>query len=261
MNMAVAKAAPPLVLCLGLPGSASTWVYNICIHLSGLRPPHQVSMGFCDDLADLLSKIGDVDPASNALVIKSHCADAGMCDFMTANLARPVLSIRDPRDCIVSKMERFDESFEDALARVRASCDAVLRLWRPGVPLLRYEDGFFHSPQVLAALQNYLAPGQRVDLAALGRAYSQEAIMQFIGGLDQIDPGRLATYGDDAVDVVTHWHRNHFGDGLCNKWRTRLTAEQKALANDLLAPALAAFGYVDQAPDRSLGGKSFVISA
>ena len=237
------KAAPPLVLCLGLPGSASTWVYNICIYLCGLRQPFLVSMGYSDDSADFLAKIGDADESSAALVLKSHYADAGMRDYVSANYSKCVLSIRDPRDCIVSLMERFRQSFEAALINVKASCDAVMRFRRPDVPLLRYEDRFFVSQQTLSLLQRYLAPAERIDPAVLAQRYSREAVTEFIGTFGQLEPGRMVIHGCDVSDAVTHWHRNHFGDGLSGKWRTRLAFEQKAQANRALAAALLAFGY------------------
>jgi hypothetical protein len=43
--------------------------------------------------------------------------------------------------------------------------------------------------------------------------------------------------------LITHWHRNHFGDGLSGKWRTRFTAQQAAQASLTLADALEKWGY------------------
>ncbi len=240
------KTAPPLVLCLGLPGSASTWVYNVCIHLCGLRQPYLVSMGYSDQAADFLDKIADADASSVALVVKSHYADAGMRDYVASHGAKCLLSIRDPRDCIVSLMERFGESFDSALINVRASCDAVLRFRHPGVPLLRYEDGFFLSLQALALLQQYLVPEEDVDLDAVGRRYAREAVAQFIAGFGQLEPERLVVRGRDVSDAVTHWHRNHFGDGMSGKWRSRLSPEQQEGASRALLAALHVFGYPRQ---------------
>lgn len=246
MEASSERKASTLVLCLGLPGSASTWVYNVCIHLRSLRPSYLVSMGYSDNAADFLEKLAGADENSAAVVIKSHYADADMRDYVASRDAKCLLSIRDPRDCIASLMERFGESFDAALINVKASCDAVMRFCRPGMPgalLLRYEDGFFLSPQVLTLLWQYLAPSEEVDLSALGGRFTQESVTRFIATFGLLDPARLVMRGRDVSDTVTHWHRSHFGDGKSGKWRSRLSSAQQDEANRTLLAALHAFGY------------------
>ena len=208
-----------------------------------MRPPHKVSVTCAENEAEFLSIAGGAAATGHDLVVKSHYADAGMLGYVAANGAKCVLTVRDPRDCIVSTMERFNESFDQTFVNVKASCDAMMRFMELDALLFRYEDGFAQSPQVLARLKNHLVPEVEVDLAEIAQMHSKESIKQFIGSFDQMEPGRLGKIGGDMFDSVTHWHSNHFGDGMSNKWRTRLTAEQQEFANRMLATPLARFGY------------------
>lgn len=244
------RQLPAFVLCLGLPGSASTWVFNITAHL--LSTP-QVSLisGYIDTgIAKFLDQLNASDKHIDVVVLKSHQADAALFDFISAHASRCVLSVRDPRDCVVSLMERFGFSFEYALAAVVKSCHSLMRFQRLGVPLFRYEDHFFRSPDALSALHDYLNPGQAVDLDKLGQLYSQAAIEHHIDHFDRLPAGRVQKRGADEYDGVAHWHRNHFGDGLVGKWSSRLSPLQIAQATLALGASLEQLGYAaDQAAD------------
>lgn len=232
------------MLCLGLPGSASTWIYNICIQLmsSAERP---VNCGYIDRLAYLHEKFNATPRQSEVFVIKSHLADEQFFDYVRSTDTKHVLTIRDPRDCIVSLMERFDRSFDLALNMLVASCVALMRFQSHGGMLFRYEDEFFHSSQTILKLCHYLRPQKLIDVKSLMQDYSQESIMEFINSFDQIPSERIERLDEhgDSYDILTHWHTHHFGDGMVGKWKTRLSADQQARANRALAPALRAFDY------------------
>lgn len=236
---------PVVVLCLGMPGSASTWIFNICVHLMGL-PQRNVKVVYTDDrLADSLEQIEAADEHVDVLVVKSHKADTAIFDFVSSTRSNCLLSIRDPRDCVVSLMERFDFSFEKALASLVKSCHALMRFEPLGASLFRYEQGFFQSSDTILTLHRYLNPEPVIDVQVLKQLYSRESVQKFIDNFALLPPDRIRVEGDDAYDLLKHWHRNHFGDGLVGKWRTRLTREQKEQAGLALAEALVRFGYRD----------------
>lgn len=238
------RTPPTVVLCLGLPGSASTWVFNVCLHLLG-RPQRAMVAAYLDDrFAEFWQAVNAAEQPVEMAVLKSHKAEAAIFDFLRAHpTSHCILSVRDPRDCMVSLMERFDFSFEAALAALVKSCRALLRFQRLGVPLLRYEDNFFQSSQTIADLHRYLGVQQAVDSALLERLYSPASVRRLIATFDLLPADRIRRIGRDQYDLVSHWHSNHFGDGLNGKWHTRLSEVQKEQANHVLAEAIDGLGY------------------
>jgi len=237
---------PPMILCLGLQGSASTWAFNVCAQLVTLAQG-SVQCVYADCLQDLFNSVKAGEEQASTYVVKSHFADEDFSDYLSATGSRYVLTVRDPRDCIVSLMERFGFPFDVALSHLVCSCHALMRAQSlNGGLLLRYEDQFFQSRRTIPMLRQYLGLGGEVDCASLDRLNSQESIMEFINTFDELPEGRILKINedsDDALDVVTQWHRHHFGDGLTGKWRTRLSEKQKVLVTTMLAHPLKHLGY------------------
>jgi len=234
---------PKIVLCLGLPGSASTWVYNIVRYLLGQTRRSVVAFYLDDNFADLQAALEANEQQVDYVVLKSHKADSTLFEFLSTHNSGCVLSVRDPRDCMVSLMERFDVSFEDALLALQRSCASLTMYHALGAPLLCYEDHFYRSTETILALKDYLGVTVPVDLGMAQHLHSQAAVERLIGRFQSLPPGRIRKCGNDEYDLISHWHRNHFGDGLSGKWRTRLTAQQAAQASLALADALEQWGY------------------
>jgi len=234
---------PKIVLCLGLPGSASTWVYNIARYLLGKSRRTVAAFYLDDNFPDLQAAIEASGQQVDYVVLKSHKADSTLFEFLSTHTSSCVLSVRDPRDCIVSLMERFDVSFEDALLALQRSCASLTKYEALGAPLLCYEAGFYQSTETIRLLKDYLGVTVPVDLGMAQRLHSQAAVERLIGQFECLPPGRIRTSGKDEYDLISHWHRNHFGDGLSGKWRTRLTAQQAAQASLTLTDALEKWGY------------------
>jgi len=236
---------PPIILCLGLPGSASTWVFNVCAQLVSLSQ-RSVKRGYADNLPDLLNTVKPSNERVDTYVIKSHLAGQEFSDYLSANDSFYVLTVRDPRDCVVSLMELFGFSFDYALNQLMCSCDSLMKFQSLGGILLRYEDRFFQSRRTIPMLCQYLGLEAEVDFTSLEHLNSQESIMEFINSFDELPDGRILKVNDDdddSFDVVTHWHRHHFGDGLTGKWNTRLSKTQKVVINQMLAYPLKRLGY------------------
>jgi hypothetical protein len=245
METANQKARIPFanaVLCLGLPGSASTWLFNVCISLAHAKGS-LVHVLYTDRISDLSNGLerGAIGK-DDMLVVKSHSAESGFVEALDCP-PKYVLSVRDPRDCVVSFMERFGHSFDCSLDLVAQSCKSLLRAQSAGALLFRYESGFFDSLQTIARLQDYLGIERPVDIGSIMNACSKESIKDFIGRFDSLPDDRIVRKGDDEFDRMTHWHRNHFGDGETGKWRYRLDSCQQARANAVLANAIERFGY------------------
>ncbi|WP_158903534.1 hypothetical protein [Burkholderia sp. L27(2015)] len=234
---------PKVVLCLGLPGSASTWVYNIVRYLLGQTQRSVVAFYLDDNFAELQAVLEASEHQVDYVVLKSHKADSTLFEFLSTHASGCVLSVRDPRDCMVSLMERFDVSFEDALLALQRSCASLTMYQALGVPLLRYEDHFYRSTETILALKDYLGVTVPVDLGMVQHLHSQAVVERLIGRFQYLPPGRIRKSGNDEYDLISHWHRKHFGDGLSGKWHTRLTAQQTAQACLTLADSLEKWGY------------------
>jgi hypothetical protein len=233
----------PIALCLGLPGSASTWAYNICAQLLMLKNA-SLECVYADCFEDVRNYLVAAEAASSSLIIKSHMADDALRSYFSRPNLNVILTVRDPRDCVLSLTERFHTPFDFALARVLESCQAVQALHKTGISLLRYENRFFESKETLVAMHRYLQIEADCDFDDLLREHRKEAVMSFIETFDELPKERIQKLSAiDSCDVATQWHTRHFGDGLVGKWQQRFNCEQKARLNQVLAPAIEALGY------------------
>ena len=240
--MNVQVSAPRLAITLGLYGSASTWVFNVVREiLNAAYGPSRVCAYYADAIA-LIFQDGAIP--GRFVVVKMHVGDASLPGFV--HLAQPLvlLSVRDPRDAVVSLMERFGQDFDKAASRVVQSAQRIYPFAAAGHPFLRYEDNFFARPETLGAIAARLG----VTLpAATGNAiftrYETASVRDFAADVGKLPAERLDGGADDLFDRVTHIHRHHIGDGLCGKWRERLSAAQSDAITAALGDFITNFGY------------------
>ena len=230
-----------MVITAGLYGSGSTWAYNVIRLLlqdtPGLGPVHA---GFADALAEL----PEPDGHPGSVVIKTHCPDRAMRIFARATAAHVVITVRDPRDAIVSMMQRFGISFIDMREGLIASAHLLLGLvaYRPAL-VLRYEDGFSRSEDTVKGIAAFLGvPASADQTAGIAAALTPERVAADIRAL--ADAGRFGTTPDaQAADPVTQWHPGHVGDGRVGKWREVLTEIEGAALMADCAAYCRAFRY------------------
>jgi hypothetical protein len=233
----------PIALCLGLPGSASTWAYNICAQLLMLKDA-SLDCLYADRFEDVRIYVTAAEAASTPLIIKSHMADRDLRAYFSRPNLSVILTVRDPRDCVLSLMERFHLTFDFAVAGVLESCKTVLDFQRFGIPLLRYEDQFFDSKETVIAMHRYLQIEVDCDFDELLRQHRKEAVISFIETFDELPKERIQILSAiDSCDKATQWHTRHFGDGLVGKWQQRFSYEQKTILDRELGPAIEALGY------------------
>jgi hypothetical protein len=207
---------------LGVYGSASTWVFNV---LRELRIAHY--------------------GADRVHAIFLHRADDSWPAFAALCRARVVLTIRDPRDAMVSIMQRFGVGLAAACADVVQTLQRVAEGSAAGYPGLLYEDGFFARPETVQVLAAYF--GWIVDdgeQARIFERYTTAQVRAFGQALDTLPAARLRRIGDwTCFDAVTQIHRAHIGDQVVGKWRQHFDAAEQAAINRRLAPYLRAFHY------------------
>ncbi len=233
---------PRLVLTLGLRGSASTWSYNVARELMvAACGADRVHACFAETTAALLAERGAL---GRAVVCKTHgFADLPVLAHLTD--ARIVATLRDPRDAVLSLMQRFGVPAEAAVRSVLPSCDLLRWCADAGHPVLRYEDRFFDAPATVDAISGHLGlPPDAAAHAAIFAAYRTDAVRAFAATVPDLPADRLVSDGRVfCFDRLTQIHRTHIGDAGSGKWRTRFDAPARAQLAHLFAPFLARFGY------------------
>jgi hypothetical protein len=231
-----------LVLTLGLHGSASTWVYNVARELmTAAFGADGVLACFANSPVELLRERGAI---GRRVVCKTH-GWPNLDVFADLAAARVVATVRDPRDAVVSLMERFGTAPEAAAHGIAQDCVHIVWCAAAGHPVLRYEDRFFDAPDAVAALARHLGfKATAADTARIFAAYRTEAVRAFAAGVPMLPATRLVDDGRVfQFDRVTQIHRRHIGDGRVGKWRERLAPALQVELSRLFAPFLARFGY------------------
>lgn len=234
--------APRLVITLGLYGSASTWLFNVVRETLNAAHGMERVCAYYADAITLIFQDGAIP--GRHVVVKMHVGDAMLAGFV--HVAQPLLllSVRDPRDAVVSLMQRFGQDFDKAASRVVQSARRILAFAEAGHPYLRYEDNFFARPETLDAIAARLGVTLADEIkTAIFAGYATASVRSFAGRVSALPAERLDGGADDLFDRVTHIHRNHIGDGLTGKWRERLSPAESAAITQTLGDFIARFGY------------------
>ena len=240
LPVASPPARPRVFACFGQHGSGSTWLYNLVRQVCEAAAIPHVSVH-----RDSAANLPWDEPGSPVIIAKTHNPMADFQAYVARTTGPVSITVRDPRDCVVSLMQRFPtttaSSFEQALDAIALSAERLEEICRlREVAVFRYEDGFVGSEETvdrIAALLGVALPADRK--AALLAALTPEAVRRKIGRLEASG----AIQGEQVWDKQTHWHVNHVGDGKVGKWRDVLTDEQ---AREILARTRAyceRFGY------------------
>lgn len=234
---------PRVIMTIGLYSSASTWVFNVLRELMVAKHGEaRVLAIYSDGVAKVLA---DQQALGRYIVWKMHFGEPAWEVF--AQLADPtiLLTLRDPRDAVLSLVNRFNTSVPMAAKAVGMSCNRFLQCAEAGHPILRYEDGFFQNPGTIRMIAEYI--GVTVDEAAMERIsdrFSTESVRAFAEQVPGLPAERVkGNLTGDLYDEVTQIHRGHIGDGSIGKWRHQLSEEQQTAITDHFAPILTRFGY------------------
>ena len=233
---------PHVVITMGLHGSGSTWVFNIAreLVLATVGAEAMVS-GFSATPAALLAHEGIV---GRHLVCKTH-GWQNLHVFAYLSSAVVVVTVRDPRDCVVSLIERFKETFPRALGGLAQECLHASACADLGAVVLRYEDRFFDDPAVVRTLARHIGVEVSETVAsAIFDRYRTEAVRAFAATVSSLPRERLEGDGKPLLfDRVTHITNTHIGDGLIGKWRERTDPQQQSSMAQHFAGFLARFDY------------------
>lgn len=241
MTLSVPSRFPRLIGSFGLQGSGSTWVYNV-IHAVLETSDVRIARFFANDLTheNILALRG-----ADVVLVKAHEPSAALLATCLFAGAPVIVTVRDPRDAVVSLMERFGHSFQEAADEVRNSARYLMRLvadcpaW-----VLRYEDGFLETPATVSKIAAHLGVeiGER-DAGAIFRNHRKGEVAERIGQF--IQEGRMGADNPRLqFEAASHWHPNHVGDGLVGKYVGKLTIDQIMAVEIAGRDFMERFGYV-----------------
>lgn len=234
---------PRVIMTVGLYGSASTWVYNVLRELMAARHGEaRVHAVYSDTVAKVLE---DRKALGRYVVWKMHFGEPAFDVFAQFVDPTMILTVRDPRDSVLSLVNRFNTQLEAAVPAVARCCNRVLLCAGAGHPVLRYEDGFFRDMEILRGIATHIGASVAEDaMRRIFDRYTTEAVRRFAEHVEALPAERVK--GDpfiDLYDEVTQIHRGHIGDGSVRKWEWGLTAEQQQMLTAHFAPFLERFGY------------------
>ena len=223
--------------------SGSTWLFNAMRDVAAVVRPEQPALSCYAETLPMLAPVRD---AAGVRIVKTHQLDAKAEAFMNEAAATVLLTIRDPRDAVVSLMQHMRHSFAAALATVERSALFAQRYAAdPRTVLLRYEAGFIDDPatfdRLAAVLGGALAAPAR---AALFTRTRRAAIEAQIAQLEDLPTAVKDPRSGDVVDQVSQWHRHHANrGGEVGRWRRLLPAEAVSIVEQRLGGWMAALGY------------------
>ncbi len=221
-----------LVICDGMPRSASTWSYNVAIGLlRRSQPTVETHGGYDEDIACFLAAL---PPTAAHAVAKCHQLDQCGRALARTGAAKLIYTWRDPADAAVSCMQMFGYDFEGALAIV----DSSLGLYHfhrlsGNALILDYEQIAAASIDAIRRIATHLGLADSEDaIQAVANLTSLQRFKQHVESLD--DSPHLVNDGTHEYDPETLLHRRHIRDGRVGYGREALTREQAKRVDELL---------------------------
>jgi hypothetical protein len=246
------RPIPRLIICAGLKSSGSTWLYNVVAEIlktskknsGGERPPPARGFKILQFYADSVAAFPPQAACASGLLVKSHIPDDSLNVLVTFGHACLFLTVREPRDSIVSAIQRFGHSFDKALEELGTSSARLAALPNRFDPhVLRYEDRFFEEPRTISQIARIL--GLPLDPAIAGRIFDRHtraAVTKRIRALEK--RGVFGKVPDpDRFDPASHWHPGHIGDAESGKFAAVLSPAQQRAVLSATSEFRRAFGY------------------
>lgn len=223
-----------LVLCNGMPRSASTWSYNVSVGLLRLASSAEVYGGYDENLHRFLR--GLPSSASHAIV-KCHTLDATGIGLAQLNCVKVIYTWRDLADATASFMLMFDIDFDHTLSVMSLSLDLYRRHRRNGALILSYRD-IIGDPEgsvrkVAAHLELDLSPELINGVAGSNSLERMSEKVREIGSLEY--GPKLIRHERASYDPETLLNVDHIRNGASGYGATMLNQGQLARIAALLA--------------------------
>jgi hypothetical protein len=195
--------------------------------------------------ADKVALFPQGSERAHYLVVKSHVPSEPLLFVTRLTRGQIFLTIREPRDCVVSLMQRFRFSFDAALKDVAEEGARIVEFSRArDVIVLRYEERFHEDPATIARIAAVL--GIRAPKTLRQKIFASltpQSVKRTIRDLNA-----RGTFGaapkPEHFDPATHWHPGHVGDGRMAKYAEFLSAAQQTEVVARTRDYCRRFGYL-----------------
>jgi hypothetical protein len=163
-----------------------------------------------------------VRPGTADVILKAHVIDEALFRTIEASDSPTIVTWRDPRDVAVSTAQRTGQQVLGPVPFVRRSAACILSLMqtkRSNILFLDYATDYMNRKQTIREIAECLqirAPASLVEELhkSLKTDTLRKSLTTWANTLESD-----ATF-NTHVDMNTHWHKNHIGDGKSDKWRT-----------------------------------------
>ncbi len=227
--------------CQGMFASGSTWLYNVALSVAAELDSTRSTQGrFVFDLRDT----SGLDTPDTLHIVKAHQARGGVENIARASDAI-LVTLRDPRDAVVSLMQYQNFSFYRALLNVSHAAEACLLLAaNPRAVTLHYELGFIDDPSTIDGIARHLGGAlSQCRRDEIFRVSRRPAVEAFIAKLAYL-PDTIVDRDGDMYDLASHWHRHHAGrTGEIGRWRRLLYPAQVQGIEATLRDWMECFAY------------------
>ena len=188
-----------------------------------------------------LAALRSLDTARFA-VVKSHEIDVQAGAWLDARARCILITLRDPRDAVLSLIRYQRLDFPTALdIAERSAMACITRADDRRALILRYEDGFTEDPTTVERAAK--AMGYELCAADYKRILAdnrREAVETYIAQLARSGRVLRQVGGDDFFDPITHWHKHHAGrTGRIGGWREGLASGQSKMIEDRFSDRMA----------------------
>ncbi len=221
-----AQSSAKFIWCLGMYGSASTWLFNVVREIYRSAGEESVNSHFLSGTFNFRA----LDQEDVIHLVKSHeISDESTVAALAGRSNKIFITMRDPRDAVASLMLYHAHDFEKALNLVAQSARLCVGFMKDKrAVLLRYEKRFFENAMIVHKIANDLGFELPDGIAirifdGLNRTKVEQYISSFTARKGILhDP-----ISGDLLDPKTQWHTHHAGrTGETGRWKTNLTGLQ-----------------------------------
>ena len=232
-----------IILCLGLPSSASTWAFNIVRALVSTRNPDTLGV-FAETSAAFQQA---VLPGTTDVILKAHRLDEALFRVIEASDTPTIITWRDPRDAAVSMAQRAGHDILSEIPAVQRSAACILsllQLKRKNTLVLDYAADYMNRVETIRDIARCLQITPSAALVErLHSSLKTTALRKSLNSWSSklVPESTFSTH----VDLDTHWHKNHIGDGKSDKWKT-IAKDELQLLDESLGGHASAFSGGDR---------------
>jgi len=215
-----------LLLCDGMPRSASTWAYNVVFALLKTAFPKATIQRRLQDGSPSAAEL--VESRANWEVMKSHRLDDFSRSVFRAGHGRSIYTHRDIFDAMASYLVMFRMRFDWALLTMEEALDVYDFHYETGNFLsVDYESVVNRSRETIRAIAGFLELElPESEIAAIDEAHSFSAIKELSAKLKEDGTKRLISNGMSCLDLDSQWHVRHVRNGGIGYGRKYLMPQQ-----------------------------------